>query len=110
MTAPDTATIVVRAAPARAGSASQSLASSRKKSRFVRSLRERAWVHVVLLIGIALFLFPFVYMVATSLKTDEELTESQWFPSVPQFNATSPYVRESPRIIRPDEAPADKWE
>src|SRR4051812_31931808 len=76
------------------------LASSRRRSRIMRYFAERGWVHLLLLTGIALFLFPFAYMFATSLKTDEELTESGWFPSIPEFQATSPRVRSAPVVAK----------
>src|SRR5437870_2863194 len=108
MSAPDAARAVqLRSLPA---AASPSLASSRKKSRIARYLIERGWVHLVLLTGIAVFLFPFAYMLGTSLKTDEELTASNWFPAVPGFRSASPYVRDVATVARPPEAPRDKWE
>src|SRR3954468_611059 len=101
MTAPDTG-VAVAAPPTRAPAtatstdrepAAASLASSRRRSRVARYLAGHAWAHLLLLSGIAIFLFPFVYMVATSLKTDEELTGTDWFPTLPQFEPASPRVR-----------------
>jgi multiple sugar transport system permease protein len=40
-----------------------------------------------------MFLFPFFWMLVTSLKTDEELTTSRWLPALPTFRADSPYAR-----------------
>src|SRR5262245_41840665 len=52
-------------------------------------------VHILMLLLALLFLFPFFWMLATSLKTDEELAESKsWWPSVPTFRATSPSTLE----------------
>src|SRR2546423_1323056 len=62
--------------------------------KFARYLAQRGWVHLVLLTGICVFLFPFLYMFGTSMKSDEELTESAWFPAVPHFEAASPRVRQ----------------
>src|SRR5438552_2554523 len=78
-------------------------------SGITRYVVERGWVHLVLLAGIGVFLFPFVYLIGTSFKTDEELTETAWFPSVPKFEPASPYVRKTPSPVKPNEAPAEKW-
>src|SRR5215218_7396378 len=117
MTAPDTGVAV--AAPARASTATTtstnrepgaaSLASSRRRSRIGRYLAGHAWAHLLLLSGIAIFLFPFVYMLATSLKTDEELTGTDWFPTLPQFQPASPCVRATPAVAKPLEASEEKW-
>jgi len=61
--------------------------------RFRRYLLTRGWAHALLLFGSAMFLFPFFWMVITSLKTDEELAESRWLPAIPRFRAHSPYPR-----------------
>src|SRR5690242_3822253 len=107
MTAPDVSTIRLRP---RAVAASTSLASSRGSWRVSRYLMERGWAHLLLLAGIGLFLFPFAYMLGTSLKTDEELTAAAWFPAIPTFRAASPYVREADSVQRPVEAPLEKWQ
>ncbi|HEX8523406.1 MAG TPA: ABC transporter permease subunit [Tepidisphaeraceae bacterium] len=87
------------------------LASTRRVSSFFwrRSRWSHLAVHLFLLTAIAIFLFPFVYMAATSLKTDEELTDAGWFPSIPRFVSTSPRVRTLSAIAKPDEAPQAKW-
>jgi ABC-type glycerol-3-phosphate transport system permease component len=79
-------------------------------SRVARFVVEHAWAHLLLLTGICVFLFPFAYMVGTSLKTDEELTEPRWYPTIPTFQASSPYVREAPDVPRPSEASSETWE
>jgi multiple sugar transport system permease protein len=76
----------------------------------VRYVVERAWVHLLLLSGICIFLFPFAYMLGTSIKTDEELSEGSWYPTVPTFHAVSPYVRAAPAVARPAEASQAQWE
>lgn len=51
--------------------------------------------HVAMLACCALFLFPFAWMLGTSVKTDEELAEAKsWWPTVPKFCATSPSTLE----------------
>src|SRR6478752_5228848 len=79
-------------APQSHESVAASLASSRKSNRF-RRLIEHSWIHLLLLSLIGLFLFPCAYMVATSLKTDEELTEPDWLPAIPIFQGESPRIR-----------------
>src|SRR5688572_8897476 len=86
------------------------LAASRTKPRWLRKTFVHAWIHLFLLTGIAIFLFPFVYMLATSLKTDEELTSTSWFPSLPRYESTSPRVRDTQPPQAPAEVPATKWE
>ena len=48
--------------------------ANRKWDRLGRYVASRGWLHLTLLVGVGIFIFPFVWMVATSLKTDEELT------------------------------------
>jgi multiple sugar transport system permease protein len=94
----------------RRSAASRTTTSSRANRPLVRYIVEHGWIHLTLLTGIAIFLFPFVYMIATSFKTDEELTDTSWFPAVPHFESTSPRVRARPAVMRPTEAPAEVWE
>jgi multiple sugar transport system permease protein len=77
--------------------------------RFGSYIVTRGWVHLVLLSGVGLFLFPFAWMVGTSLKTDEEVVEDRWFPTVPTFRDASPYARGVPEIERPMDVPTDRW-
>src|SRR5687767_875802 len=70
----------------------------------------RGWAHLLLLAGVGIFLFPFVWMVATSLKTDEELTSASWWPQVPTFRDASPYVRPAPPITKPIDVPGERWD
>src|SRR4051794_38472468 len=66
---------------------------SNRRSRFATYFTTRGWVHALLLLSIWMFLFPFFWMLATSVKTDEELTESRVLPQVVRFVPSSPYVR-----------------
>src|SRR5207248_751558 len=70
----------------------------------------RGIVHLTLLACAAIFLFPFVWMIATSLKTDEELHVPGIFPSLPTFRAQSPYAREIVKEVKPALVAADRWE
>ena len=71
---------------------------------------ENFWIHLLLLSLIGLFLFPFAYMVATSLKTDEELTEPDWLPAIPHFQGESPRIRPAAEVTKPNEASQERWE
>ncbi len=73
-------------------------------------LVRRAWIHLVLLAGVALFVFPFIWMVGTSMKTDEEMADTAWFPTIPQFRPESPYVRAAPKLERAGGATEAQWE
>ncbi len=76
---------------------------------FRRWLAHKGWVHVVLLAGAGVFLFPFAWMVGTSLKTDDEISEDRLFPALPSQVVATPYVREAPEPRRPDDAPSSRW-
>ena len=61
----------------------------------------RGWLHLLLLVGLGVFLFPLLWMAATSMKTDDELTNGAWLPATPRFVERSPYVREAPAPAKP---------
>jgi multiple sugar transport system permease protein len=48
-------------------------------------------------------MYPLVWMFMTSIKTDEELAQSDDVPSLPVFRDHSPYVRDEPAIPTPDD-------
>jgi multiple sugar transport system permease protein len=77
--------------------------------RLARYVINRGWLHLTLLVGVAIFIFPFVWMVATSLKTDEELTGASWWPEIPTFRDHSPYVLPTPVLVKPMEVPPATW-
>jgi multiple sugar transport system permease protein len=59
----------------------------------------RGWVHLLLLCGVGIFIFPFIWMVATSLKTDDELANSSnWWSSFPRFHAEGAFELRDPQI------------
>jgi ABC-type glycerol-3-phosphate transport system permease component len=70
----------------------------------------RGWAHLLLLAGVGIFLFPFVWMLSTSLKTDEEVTNSRIIPEIPTFRPTSPYVRDIETPERLPDIPPDRWD
>ena len=67
------------------------------------------WIHATLIAGTLIFLFPFLWMVVTSLKTDEELTEPSWWPTMPAFRSASPYARRPVEVSRPQEVDPSTW-
>jgi len=77
--------------------------------RFAHYFVTKGWAHLLLLAGVGIFLFPFVWMVATSMKTDEELPEPGIFPAIPVFQASSPFARRPPTLERPANIAPDKW-
>ncbi len=68
----------------------------------VRYAARYGLIHLLLISGVLVVLFPFAWMVGTSLKTDEEVAEASWFPAIPTFRAESPYVRPAPKIEPPN--------
>jgi ABC-type glycerol-3-phosphate transport system permease component len=55
---------------------------------------EMVIIYTVLVTGALLFSFPFVWMVATSFKTNREMAsaEAQLWPTAPRPQASSPYI------------------
>jgi multiple sugar transport system permease protein len=68
------------------------------------------WLHLCLLTCALIFTFPFLWMVETSLRTDEELTDPSWLPAIPSFVQQSPYVRNAPPIVRPLGITTKQWD
>ena len=81
-----------------------------RRARFARYFTQRGWAHVLLLLASWMFLFPFVWMLATSVKTDEELLDPGILPHVEHFRANSPYVRDAIEPIRPADVTIARWE
>jgi len=63
----------------------------------------RGSIHALLLVAVAGCMYPLVWMFMTSIKTDEELAQSDDVPSLPVFRDHSPYVRDEPAILTPDD-------
>lgn len=76
-------------------------------------LAGQAVIHGALLSGCVVFSFPFVWLVGTSLKYDEEIFvyPPRWVPAVPREVVTSPYVTAEslPPLQPPDGLTADRW-
>ena len=83
--------------------------AARRRGRLLKALWTKAWAHVFLLLGMGIFLFPFLWMLSTSLKTDEELVETTVLPALPTFQPTSPYVRDVEEPEKPPDVPPGRW-
>src|SRR5258706_12978468 len=68
---------------------------------FGRWVAAKGWVHVLLLTGLAICVYPPVWMFLTSVKTDEELARDEILPALPLFREFSPYVRDHALVVRP---------
>jgi ABC-type glycerol-3-phosphate transport system permease component len=85
--------------------------SRRRKPRWgAEYFVSRGWLHLILLFGVGVFLFPLLWMAAVSMKTDDELTNGAWLPSMPRFVARSPYVRPAPAPARPIGVEPERFE
>ena len=72
------------------------------------------FIHAVLLFGCAVFAFPFVWLLSTSAKTNEELGvfPPRWVPAVPWYAEQSPFVDGAAYdpMEPPRDMPAKEWE
>jgi multiple sugar transport system permease protein len=78
-------------------------------AKFGRYFATRGWAHLVLLSGVGLFLFPFLWMMGLSMKTDEEATTTDLFPTIPVFRSDSPVVRGNEAIPKPTKIESSDW-
>ena len=83
--------------------------TAQRRSRVTTYFISTGWLHLTLLAMAVIFLFPFAWMVGMSLKTDEEATSTSFFPSVPHFRQSSPYVRPAEEIFKPADVSASDW-
>jgi multiple sugar transport system permease protein len=80
-----------------------------RHDRVGRWFAQRGWAHLTLLCGVCIFMFPFVWMVGMSMKTDEEAVGTDILPSIPTFRADSPVIRAPEKPERPDFVTAARW-
>ena len=74
-----------RAAFDRRTSVDRGASFARRARRFIAD----HWIiHVTLIVMAALFVYPFVWMIGMSLKTDEEATNTSLLPTMPTFRAS----------------------
>src|SRR6478672_10278299 len=78
-------------------------------SRFARYFTRSGWVHALLLLATWLFVFPFIWMFLSSVKTDEELIDDSAVPEVMQFRPVSPYVRREITPAKPGDVTNQRW-
>ena len=73
----------------------------------------KAVLHLALVAGSVLFAFPFVWLVTTTFKGDEEIFSERldWTPKVPWYSPTSPYIdqRAYKPMPRPDRVSREGW-
>jgi multiple sugar transport system permease protein len=85
-------------------------ASSPAAERFGRWVAARGWVHVLLVTGLAICFYPLLWMLLTSIKTDDELARDEVLPAIPTFRAESPYVRDPVETVAPADVEAARFE
>jgi multiple sugar transport system permease protein len=77
--------------------------------RVGRWVAEKGWIHVLLLTAVAGCLYPVVWMFMTSIKTDEELGQSEMVPELPSFRSRSPYVRALAGVEKPGDVDPSRF-
>lgn len=82
----------------------------RGRSRFAVYFTRYGWIHALLLLSVWMFLFPFFWMLGTSMKTDEELLNPSILPEVVHFRPSSPYVRKVLDPQKPSDVETARWE
>ena len=90
--------------------AASSSPALRAPGRVARYLATKGWVHAVLISTMGIFLFPFLWMLSTSLKTDEELPAARVLPEMPRFVPVSPFVRAVDEPDRPQGMSSARWQ
>src|SRR5579862_592885 len=85
------------------------VSSHQRVVRAWRWMLTRGSVHVLLLLAMAGCIYPLVWMLMTSIKTDEELGQSDSWPSLPAFRDHSPYVRDAQPITPPEDVDASRF-
>ncbi|MFT5376426.1 MAG: ABC-type glycerol-3-phosphate transport system permease component [Candidatus Latescibacterota bacterium] len=72
------------------------------------------WIQVALIEGCALFAFPFIWLVSTSMKYDEEIFvyPPRWVPALPATVSSSPYATDESIIEaeRPASFSLARWQ
>ena len=76
---------------------------------WLRRVLGRAGIHVLLILFALSFVFPFGWMLTTSIKTDEEINTPALWPGMPTFRGTSPYARPRVELVRPGHIDEAHW-
>jgi multiple sugar transport system permease protein len=76
-------------------------------------LVRRFLVHAILLVGCVVFAFPFLWLVSTSSKQNDELAvfPPHWLPRVPWYSAQSPFIDGAAydALTTPDQLDEPTW-
>lgn len=84
-----------------------------KENKFWKWLNDAGrwggWMWLLLISCSAIFLFPFAWMISSSIKTDEEVNAGNFLPEMPEFRSHSPYVIEAPEVKRPPSCSENRW-
>ncbi len=72
-------------------------------------MMKRGLFHLFLMTCAAVFLYPFIWMMVTSVKSGDENLSKDILPSMPAFRAQSPYVREVKVATIPEGCSAETW-
>jgi ABC-type glycerol-3-phosphate transport system permease component len=71
-------------------------------------------IHSILLVGCVVFAFPFLWLVSTSAKRNEELAvfPPKWIPEIPWYSNRSPFIDGAAygQVKPPDQLPAAAWD
>ena len=71
-------------------------------------------IHSILLVGCLVFAFPFLWLLSTSAKRNEELAvfPPEWIPQVPWYSDTSPFIDGGAygEMKAPDQLPSAAWD
>jgi ABC-type glycerol-3-phosphate transport system permease component len=82
--------------------------------KLTRTLTTKGPLHLALVAGSVLFAFPFVWLVTTTFKGDEEIFSERlnWVPKIPWYSPTSPYIdrRAYKPMRRPASMSREAWE
>lgn len=81
----------------------------RRRSGLQAWLLRRGWLHLLLLTCAGLFLLPLLWMLLTSVKTDEELADPSFWPPAIRVHPASPYVRRPAPLLPPEGVSAQRW-
>src|SRR5437764_5472548 len=84
--------------------------SAIQNPKFIRYVVSHGWLHLILLCGVGIFIFPFIWMLGTSMKTDDEVTDTAWMPAIPTFVPRSPFVLSAPEIVKPMQVEPAVWD
>jgi len=90
------------------------MAASWRARQRRRELGKQMVLHLGLLLGAVLFAFPFIWLVTTTFKGDEEIFvyPPNWIPSIPYYSSQSPYIDryEFREFKRPEGMSGAQWE